>query len=44
MIWLLLLVIYEVSANKGNIILRDLGEKEYSLVKGKKFKSITTDK
>jgi len=35
MIWLLLLLIHEVSASKGNIILRDLGEKEYALVKAK---------
>ncbi|XP_071570208.1 uncharacterized protein [Temnothorax nylanderi] len=36
MIWLLLLlVIRETSASNGNMILRDLGEKEYSLIKAK---------
>lgn len=38
MIWLLFFVIHEMSASNGNMILRDLGEKEYSLIKGKKLK------
>jgi len=39
MIWLLLLVIRETTASIGSTILTDLGEKEYSLIKGKKVKS-----
>lgn len=38
MIWFLFLFIYGILANNGNTILRDLGEKEYSLIKGKKLK------
>lgn len=37
-IWLLFFVIHMVSTNTGNLVLRDLGEKEYSLIKGKKLK------
>jgi len=36
MIWLLLFVIHEILASSGNMVLRNLGEKEYSLIKGKK--------
>lgn len=35
MIWLLFVVIHEILANNGNMILRDLGEKEYFLIKAK---------
>lgn len=35
MIWFLLFVIPEISTGNGNMILRDLGEKEYSLIKAK---------
>lgn len=38
MIWLLFLFIHEILANNGNTILKNLGEKEYSLIKGKKLK------
>lgn len=39
MIWFLIFIIHEISASNGNMILKDLGEKEYSLIKGKKLKS-----
>lgn len=35
MIWLLFLFIHEILANNGNTILKNLGEKEYSLIKAK---------
>lgn len=35
MIWLLVFVIYTISDIDGNAVLRDLGEKEYSLIKKK---------
>lgn len=38
MIWLLFFVIDIILANNGNMILKHLGEKEYSLIKGKKLK------
>ncbi|XP_011161083.1 uncharacterized protein LOC105196709 isoform X2 [Solenopsis invicta] len=35
MIWLLFFLIHEISASNGNVILRELGEKEYTLIKAK---------
>jgi len=41
MIWLLFFALYGILADNkgGNRILRDLGEKEYSLIKGKRLKN-----
>lgn len=35
MLWLLLCIIDGISANNGNIVLKELGQKEYSLIKAK---------
>jgi len=39
MIWLLFFALYGILGNNGNTISRDLGEKEYSLIKGKMLKN-----
>lgn len=40
MIWFLFFIIHGILGNNGNMVLKELGEKEYFLIKGKKSRTL----